>query len=88
MLLIESSIHECHVLICDIGLPSKNCAIDGWTLSYQARELMPELPIIYMSGNSSPLWSSMGVCGSLILTKPFKFSKLTDTLAALLAAGG
>src|ERR1044072_2820840 len=33
---------------------------DGWAVARRARELVPTMPVVYMSGDSSHEWSSQG----------------------------
>ncbi|MGB3336156.1 MAG: response regulator [Devosia sp.] len=64
-------------VVTDIRLPG----LDGWAIAKRARELVPSLPLVYMSGDSAPDWSSLGVRGSIMLTKPFAIAQLTTAVA-------
>jgi DNA-binding response OmpR family regulator len=68
-------------LITDIDLGDE---VDGWTLARRARELTPDLPIIYMSGKSGIEWKAHGVPESVMLQKPFVFAQLLTALTMLL----
>lgn len=70
------------VLITDIRLP----AFDGWAISKRARELVPTMPVIYMSGDSVGEWRANGVPDSVMLQKPFASSQLAEVVAKLVNA--
>src|SRR4051794_41604182 len=44
---------------------------DGWAVARRARELVSNMPVVYMSGGSAPEWSSKGWPNSLMGAKPF-----------------
>jgi DNA-binding response OmpR family regulator len=67
-------------LITDIRLPQ----VDGWTIAVRARELVPTIPVVYMSGDSAADWASKGVPGSVMLAKPFAIAQLTEAVARLI----
>lgn len=60
-------------LVTDIDLRG---GVDGWTVARRARELFPNLPVIYVSGGSAHAWPSRGVPGSIMLPKPFALAQL------------
>jgi CheY-like chemotaxis protein len=76
----ENSVRIC-ALLTDIRMRG---ALDGWDLARHARELLPLLPIIYMTGDSSAAWNVQGVPGSVLLQKPFADAQLLTTLTTLL----
>jgi CheY-like chemotaxis protein len=45
--------------------------IDGWEVAQHAREIEPDFPIVYMSGDSAADWTARGVPNSIMLAKPF-----------------
>ena len=57
---------------------------DGWALGTHARELRPDIAVVYMSGDSAHLWSAHGVPDSAMLTKPCALSHIVVALAAQL----
>lgn len=59
---------------------------DGWAVAKRARELIPGVPVVYMSGDSAAEWTSMGVPDSIMLTKPMALSQVVVALAQLLNA--
>jgi DNA-binding response OmpR family regulator len=68
-------------LITDINLSGR---LDGWEVAKRARELNPEIPVIYMSGAAADQWASHGVPNSLLLNKPFAPAQIVTAVAQLL----
>jgi two-component system OmpR family response regulator len=56
------------VLFTDINLPGD---MDGTTLARRARELLPDLPVVYASGRVNMLDSPLRVPGSIFVAKPY-----------------
>jgi CheY-like chemotaxis protein len=54
---------------------------DGWSLAREARSMRPDLPVIYISGDSAPDWKTEGVASSLMLAKPFTAGQILDAVA-------
>ncbi len=48
----------------------------GWDVARLAREIDPEMPILYISGDGAPDWPSRGVPNSIMLEKPFVVAQL------------
>jgi hypothetical protein len=44
------------------------------------------MPVVYMSGDSSPEWSSKGVPNSLMVAKPFAPAQIITAVSTLLNA--
>ena len=57
---------------------------DGWDVARRARELTPDMPVVYATGDSADDWSSKGVPNSIVLVKPFSPSQLTTAVSTLL----
>ncbi len=84
--LLDSQATKLDVLITDINLgPSKS---NGWDVAIRARELQPELPVIYMTGASAHEWSTRGVPRSVLLPKPVTPKEVVAALAKLLQTTG
>jgi CheY-like chemotaxis protein len=62
-------------------------AVTGWDVATRARELYPDLPIVYMSGDSTVEWASKGVPRSVMLSKPFVPSQVIVALASMANSG-
>jgi DNA-binding response OmpR family regulator len=56
----------------------------GWDVGHRAREIVPGIPMIYMSGDSAHQWTANGVPGSLMLQKPFVLAQLITAITNLL----
>ncbi|MEO7657471.1 MAG: response regulator [Sphingomicrobium sp.] len=65
-------------LITDIRMPG---AADGWQVAERAREIWPELPVIYLSGYSNE--GASPVDGAVFVKKPYRISDIEGALAAL-----
>ena len=70
-------------MITDIRL---SAGPDGWAVARRARELVPNMPVVYMSGDSSQEWSSKGVPNSLMVAKPFAPAQIITAVSTLLNA--
>jgi DNA-binding response OmpR family regulator len=68
-------------VITDIRLGN---GVDGWDVSRHARELVPEMPIVYMSGDSSQDWPKKGVPSSVMIAKPFVPVQLITAVSTLI----
>jgi two-component system cell cycle response regulator CpdR len=78
----ESAGQFCAV-ITDIRL---GAGADGWEIARHARDLQPEIPIIYISGHAGTDWRNNGVARSLFLSKPFLPSELVSAALSLIDA--
>jgi CheY-like chemotaxis protein len=81
---LESKISDYLALVTDVRLSRGKHRLTGWDVAQRARELNPELPVIYMTGDSAADWPSHGVPKSVLVTKPFVPSQIITALAQLL----
>lgn len=79
---LDASGTEIRALITDVDLPPGK--LTGWDVARHAREISPELPVVYMTGASGGDWSSRGVPKSLLLSKPFAPAQLVTAISQLL----
>jgi CheY-like chemotaxis protein len=70
-------------VITDINLRGQ---LTGWDVARRARELDPDIPVIYMTGDSADQWASLGVPNSLLLNKPFAPAQIVTAVAQMLNA--
>lgn len=56
----------------------------GWDIGHHIREVIPAMPMVYMSGDSSHEWEAQGVPHSVMVPKPFVHSQIITALATLL----
>ena len=68
----------CDILLTDINLPG---GIDGAALARLARELRPNLPVVYASGSYSRIEELDAVPGSIFVPKPYNPDKLCEMLS-------
>ncbi|WP_213741508.1 response regulator [Bradyrhizobium sp. dw_411] len=83
--LLSDANPQFRALVTDINLGRDR--MDGWDVARQARESRPDMPIIYMTGDSADEWASKGVPNSILLTKPFAPAQLVTAVAQLLNTG-
>lgn len=79
--ILGTGIHRVDVLVADIRLGD---GIDGWEIARCARESVPGLPIVYITGDSIQSFAGEGVADSVILQKPFTRIELSDAIRSLL----
>jgi CheY-like chemotaxis protein len=83
--LLEGNEGKYRALVTDVNLGRGK--LDGWKIAERAREIDPEFPIVYMTGDSADEWASKGVPNSILLTKPFAPAQLVTAVSQLLNAG-
>lgn len=67
-------------LVTDISLGAKGT---GWEVARRARELNPNLAVVYMSGDSAAEWHAQGVPQSVMVPKPFAPTQVVVAVASL-----
>lgn len=72
-------------LVTDINLLGR---LDGWEVGRRAREIDPNYPVVYTSGDRAGDWASKGVPNSIMLSKPFAPAQLVTAVSQLLNSGG
>lgn len=78
--ILEADVDRLAGVITDIRL---GIGATGWDVARRARELSPQLPILYISGDSQVDWLSLGVSGSQMVSKPFLPRKVISLLQGL-----
>ena len=71
------------VLFTDVNLPG---GMDGAALALRARELQPDLPIVYTSGRRSTIEQMEPIEGSMFLPKPYDLFSIGPLLDYIIAA--
>jgi CheY-like chemotaxis protein len=71
------------VVVTDINLSDRTL---GWDVALHARELSPQMPIVYMTGASADEWASQGVPASILIGKPFTSAQITAAVSQLLGS--
>jgi DNA-binding response OmpR family regulator len=59
---------------------------DGWGVARRARELVSDMPVVYITGDSTHNWSSKGVPDSVVILKPFAPAQVSTAVATLINA--
>ena len=83
--LLTATNPACRALVTDINLGRDK--MDGWAVARHARENKPDMPVVYMTGDSADDWASKGVPNSILLTKPFAPAQLVTAISQLLNTG-
>jgi CheY-like chemotaxis protein len=68
-------------LLTDIHLKG---ALTGWDVAKRAREINPQIPVVYMTGAAADQWPSHGVPNSVLLNKPFAPAQVVTAVSQLL----
>lgn len=79
--ILQSRIDEISGLITDIRLGK---GPDGWELARHARQLKPDLPVLYATADSATDWPIHGVPKSLVLQKPYAPAQALTAISTLL----
>jgi len=79
--LLQREAGKHRALLTDINLEGE---ITGWDVAKRAREINPDLPVIYMSGGAADQWPSHGVPNSILLKKPFAPAQVVTAISQLL----
>jgi len=69
------------VMFTDINLPGE---VDGAMLAQKARDIRPELPVVFASGRWALLDRLRAVPNSVILYKPYSLTRACEAVASLL----
>jgi CheY-like chemotaxis protein len=80
---LDSRIAELSGLVTDIRLPG---GVDGWEIARHARELKPDLPVVYTTADSAPDWPAKGVPNSVVVQKPYAGAQLLTAISTLMTA--
>jgi CheY-like chemotaxis protein len=70
-------------IITDIRLGS---GPDGWEVARRGRERKPDIPVVYVTGDSAHEWNIHGVPNSSVVQKPHAPAQLTTAISTLLTA--
>jgi DNA-binding response OmpR family regulator len=57
---------------------------DGWDVGRRAREIIADMPVVYMTGHSTHEWTSKGVPNSIMVAKPFAPAQIITAVSTLL----
>src|SRR5579863_7006970 len=83
--LLESHKDAVRGLLTDVNLGAGG---NGWDLARHARALIPELPVVYITGGNAHEWSTWGVPKSIMVEKPFALAQIVTAISTLINAAG
>jgi DNA-binding response OmpR family regulator len=78
---LEADAERFRALVTDISLGR---GPDGWEVARRARELKPDMAVVYMSGGSGHEWAAQGVPKSVLVPKPFAPVQIVTAVSNLL----
>lgn len=78
---LESRHPEIDGIITDVRL---GAGPDGWEVSRHARELRPDMPVVYATGDSAPDWPVYGVPQSILVAKPYAPAEMLTAISSVL----
>ena len=84
--LLDQKHAEYRAIITDVNMGAGQPT--GWEVARHARELNPDIPVIYMTGHSGGDWTANGVPNSVLILKPFAPAQVVTAVSHLLNAGG
>ena len=58
-----------------------------WDVARRAREKIPTLPVVYVTGDSAHEWAAQGVPNSVMISKPFVAAQIVNAVSTLLNGG-
>jgi CheY-like chemotaxis protein len=79
---------ECRAVITDIRLRRAKQRLTGWDVARKARELNPDIPVVYTSGDSGGEWAAQGVPKSIMIGKPYAMAQVVAAVSQLLNESG
>jgi len=79
--MLEASPDLYRALVTDVQLGD---GLNGWDLARRARELVGDMPVVYVTADSGGEWASQGVPNSILINKPFANAQLVTAVAGLL----
>jgi len=84
MAALDSRGDDVRALVTDIKLGAK---ATGWDVARHAREMKPDMPVVYMTGSDGHEWASLGVQNSILVPKHFAPAQILTAVSQLLNAG-
>jgi CheY-like chemotaxis protein len=79
--LIQGDKSRYRALVTDIHLRGK---LNGWEVARRAREVVPDLPVVYMTASAGHEYPAQGVPNSVLLQKPFASAQVVTAVSQLL----
>jgi DNA-binding response OmpR family regulator len=82
--MLEDHAADYRALVTDVNLSNH---VTGWEVAKRAREITPEMPVVYTSGGGAAEWTSKGVPNSILIEKPFAAAQVVTAVSQLLNQG-
>ena len=79
--LLDERDTELSGLVTDIRLPGGS---NGWEIARHAREMRPDLPVVYTTADSADEWPAQGVPKSVVVQKPYAGAQLLTAISSLI----
>jgi CheY-like chemotaxis protein len=79
--ILDSRFAEMSGLVTDVRFSDGR---DGWEIARHARELRPDLPVVYTTGDSAADWPANGVPNSVVVQKPYAPAQLLTAISTLM----
>lgn len=73
---------------CAVITDVKPNELHGWGLAWLARELIPSIPVIYLSVGPWGDWEAKGVPNSIFVSESVTPSRIVATISVLLSSAG
>lgn len=84
--LLDQKYSAYRALITDVNMGAGQPT--GWDVARHARQLNPDIPVVYMTGDGGGDWAANGVPNSVLVCKPFAVAQIVTAVSHLLNAGG
>lgn len=81
--ILDGRHHEIAGVITDVRL---GLGPNGWEVSWRARELQPDIPVIYVSGDNAAEWPLYSVPKSIMIPKPYETAQMLTTVSSVLVS--
>lgn len=78
---IEASSDTIQAVVTDVHL---GAGPSGWDVARRARELVHDMPVVYMTAEGGADWPSQGVPNSVLILKPFAAGQIVTAVSTLL----
>lgn len=78
--ILDDPAHAICALVTDVNMGDSP---DGWAVARRAREIDPDMPVVYMTGAAAADWPVYGVPRSILVAKPFVTGQIVTALATL-----
>ncbi len=82
MAMLDQKHAQYRAIVTDVNLGGAKPT--GWEVARHARELSPDIPVVYVTGDSGGDWTANGVPNSVLITKPFAPAQVVTAVSQLL----